>query len=186
VADVSVRPARLGDVERMTAVQLSSLQSTRGIPQIDGAVTDPTTVTRAWERAVMVPPSARHTVWVAIAEDVLVGLAALAPASDPDLHTESVTELLLLTVAPEYRKQGHGSRLLAATMDRLISDQQVAAVTWVTAQDDESRQFLERAGWGVDGAHRTLAQQDDAPPADRVRQIRLGTDLSPSDQAGDR
>ena len=166
----------------MTAVQLSSWRSAPGLP--DGeALPDARAVARSWERAVMVPPSERHTVWVALAASTVVGLACLAPATDPDLDPVVTTELLLLTVDPAHRSQGHGSRLLAATMESLVGTEQVTAVTWVNAQDDSSRQFLQGAGWGIDGAHRSLAQHDDDPPASSLRQLRFGTDLSPSEKA---
>ena len=136
MADVSVRPARLGDVPRMTAVQLSSWQSIAGLPGGGDAMPDATDCRPRVGASRHRAPHRATYVWVATAGEALVGLAALAPASDPIFTLESVTELLLLAVAPEHRKQGHGSRLLAATMDRLICDQQDAAVTWVTAQDD--------------------------------------------------
>jgi len=170
----------------MAALQQLSWESARGLFGDTVAMPDATTVARAWERAVMLPPTARHTVWVATAATTVVGLAAMAPGADPDLDPEVATELLLLTIDPRHLRQGHGSRLLAATMDSLIDIQQSTAVTWVAAQDDGSRQFLERAGWGVDGAHRSLAPHDEAPPTDHIRQLRLGTDLTPADQQDDR
>lgn len=177
MADVSARPARLGDVEAMTALQLRSWDDALGLPSGTGRP-DPATATRMWERSVIAPPSARHAVWVATAGEVVVGLAAVAPAADPDLDETSDTELLLLTVDPDWRNQGHGSRLLSATMESLSSHDQLTAVTWVTAKDDDTRSFLEKAGWGVDGAHRSLAQNEEDPPELRLRQLRLGTDLS--------
>ncbi|HVQ19055.1 MAG TPA: GNAT family N-acetyltransferase [Actinomycetes bacterium] len=178
VADVSVRRARLGDVAAMTEVQLQAWRATPGVPT--GTEVTPTAeaVSRAWERAVIVPPTERHEVWVALLGDQVVGFAALTPASEPDLDPGSTTEVLLLAIVPEHRRRGHGSRLLAAVMDAVVSAGQTSAITWVVAQDDQSRLFLEGAGWGVDGAHRSLSDDDDAPIERRLRQLRMGTDLS--------
>lgn len=178
MADVVVRPARLGDVAELTAVQLKSWRTAEGLPPGEESVPDVAEAERAWQRAVMVPPTDRHCIWVAAEAEVVVGLAALAPASDPDLDPTSTTELLVLTVDPDRRQRGHGSRLLAAAMQAVADGGQQAAITWVAAQDDASRQFLSGAGWGVDGAHRSLAAHDDSPASDRLRQVRMGTDLS--------
>jgi GNAT superfamily N-acetyltransferase len=182
VADVSVRPARLGDVEPMADIQLAGMRATPGMPAAVDLLPDRDAVTRAWERAVMVPPSSRHRVWVATEEETVVGLAAVAPGSDPDLDPATTGELLLLTVAADHRGHGHGSRLLAAAMDALVQDQQSTAVAWLVAQDEAGRQFLEQAGWGVDGAHRSLAPTADDGVDRRLRQVRMGTDLTSVEQ----
>jgi N-acetylglutamate synthase-like GNAT family acetyltransferase len=164
----------------MAEVQRRTWATTSGVPGGGESVPDIDVVTRAWERAVMVPPSERHSVWVATDNDAVVGLAALAPTSDPDLDVASTSELLLLAVDPDSRTHGHGSRLLSATMQSVSESGVPVAVAWVIGGDDQARAFLESAGWAPDGAHRVLAQSDDDAPADRMGQIRMATDLTPA------
>jgi len=179
VADRFVRMARLGDVPSLTRVQQRCWVDAPGMPQ--GAPTPNAAESeRAWERAILAPPSPRHRVWVALDRDEIVGLAALAPASDPDLDAQTDSELIVLAVDPAHRRHGHASRLLSATMQSLTDGEEQTATSWVNASDDASRRFLETAGWGVDGAHRSLTIDDDTMDAGTapLRQIRMGTDLS--------
>jgi GNAT superfamily N-acetyltransferase len=179
VADRFVRLARLGDVPSLTQVQQRCWVDAPGMPQ--GTPTpNPAESERAWERAILAPPSPRHQVWVALEGNEIVGLAALAPASDPDLDAQSDSELIVLAVDPAHRRHGHASRLLSATMQSLTDSAGRTATSWINASDDASRRFLETAGWGADGAHRTLTIDDGSADAGTapLRQIRLGTDLS--------
>jgi len=168
MSDVSVRPARLADVPALTAVQLRVWADSElpGVP-------DAATAERAWERAAILPPSPRHRLLVALAQDRVVGVLAAVPATDPDLDPATTSEVVLLAVDPGSRHQGHGSRLLAAAVDLMRRTGDVAAVTWLPAQDDATRAFVVGAGWAPDGAHRS-AGVDDEPP---VRWLRLATDL---------
>ena len=186
MADVFVRAARVIDAGGFAAVQRRSWQASAndlGLP----APPDAGFMERSWEKAVMAPPSDRHRTWVAVetssGDEVVVGAAALAPASDPDLDSDGCLELLVLTVAPEHRGRGHGSRLLTAALQTAAAAGEREAVVWVASADDSLRRFLEAAGWAADGAYRTLAT--DAPPADEpvaaeLRQIRLSTSLESS------
>lgn len=175
MADVSVRLARLADVSAMARVQISSW---RAMPALAFATEpdSPATV-RAWERAITLPPSPRHQVWVALEADEVVGLAAVGPASDPDLEVASSSELLVLTTDPAARRRGHASRMLAATAEALVADGQQMAVAWLLSQNDAGRAFLQGSGWDNDGAHRTLSDDENAPPERQVRQLRMGTEL---------
>jgi GNAT superfamily N-acetyltransferase len=112
-------------------------------------------------------------------DEEVVGAAALAPASDPDLDADSCVELLVLTVDPERRGTGHGSRLLTAALQTAAADGEREAVVWVASADDSLRRFLEAAGWAADGAFRTLATDGDGDAAE-LRQVRLGTSLETS------
>lgn len=184
MADSSVRRARLIDVEELARIQFDSWPSTPGLPDAAKEALDLADVKRAWERAVVAPPSERHTVWTALDGETVVGLVALAPVSDPDLTATSTSELLTLVVAPEARRQGHGSRLLNAAIDALREQQQQVVVVWLNAADDRTRAFLEASGWAPDGAFRTLAMVEDEPESGTLRQIRLGTDLTVDDTNG--
>ena len=183
MADVFVRAARLIDAGGFAAVQRRSWLATGTelrLPPPPGA----DVMERSWERAVMAPPSERHHTWVALepsaGAEVVVGAAALAPASDPDLDPTDCLELLVFTVDPAHRGHGHGSRLLTASLQTATAAGEREAVVWLASGDDSLRRFLESAGWAADGAHRTLATDDDDSDASRLRQVRLGTLLEPS------
>lgn len=184
MADVFVRAARLTDAAGFALVQHRSWQLASddlGLP----TPPDLGAVERGWERAVMTPPSPRHRTWVAVetttGSEQVVGAAAVAPASEPDLDASSTVELLLLAVDPDHRRRGHGSRLLTAAIQTAADAGELEAVTWVPSVDDALRAFLEGAGWAADGAYRTLAGAPD-PVSDEVelRQIRLATSLAPA------
>ena len=189
MADVFVRPARLIDAAGFAAVQRRSWLAAA----TDFALPPPpeaSEMERSWEKAVMAPPSDRHSTWVAIEtsshSESVVGAAALAPAGDPDLSSETCLELVVFTVDPDHRGKGHGSRLLTASMQTAADAREQEAVAWVAAGDDALRRFLEESGWAADGAHRTLSTDDPAAPDDegqapepvaQLRQVRLGTRL---------
>jgi GNAT superfamily N-acetyltransferase len=182
MADVFVRAARLVDAGGFAAVQRRSWV-TAGAELELPSPPDADTMQRAWERAVMAPPSERHHTWVALETtaqaEVVVAVAALAPASDPDLDPTGCLELLVFTVDPAHRGLGHGSRLLTAALQTAAAAGEREVVVWLAVGDDQLRRFLESAGWAADGAHRTLAA-DEGDEGSSLRQLRLGTLLEPS------
>jgi len=122
----------------------------------------------AWEASIADPSGA---VLVALDGARVVGFAALAPAGDPDLF--GAPELRTLLVLPEERRHGHGSRLLAASAEAWREAGAALAACWVLDADTVLRDFLERAGWGRDGARRVLSTGHA-----EVGVSRLHTDLS--------
>jgi GNAT superfamily N-acetyltransferase len=174
MADVSVRPARPLDAERVARVQLSTWRTAYADLLPEDALSVPEEqVAALWLRAVEVPPSPRHRLLVAMERIELVGFAALAPAEDDDLDAETAGELTALLVEPRWGRRGHGSRLLAAAVDTWRPEGVVTAVAWVWERDAASRSFLTSAGWEPDGAVRGL---DTGPRVQR--QLRLHTALS--------
>lgn len=143
VADIQVRAWCEGYADVLPAQVLAELTS----PEAAGLWRE------RWAEAVSAPPSPRHRLLVAVDEGVIVGFAAHAPAGDPDQDAATTGELLTLLVDPAHQRAGHGSRLLAATIDHLRDDGCTTAVTWVFAADDVLRAFLSSAGWAPDGAH---------------------------------
>ena len=173
VADVSVRPARVADAERVARVQLSTWRTAYAdllpaealdVPEVQ--------VAALWLGAVESPPSPRHRLLVAFERDELVGFAASGPASDEELDPATTAELLALLVEPRWGRRGHGSRLVAASVQDWRTDGVRTAVSWLWEQDSASRSFLRSAGWETDGAARGL------DTGARVqRQLRFHTDL---------
>jgi GNAT superfamily N-acetyltransferase len=173
MADVSVRPARPADVERVARVQLSTWRSAYAellpasaldVPEVEAAA--------LWLGAVERPPSPEHRLLVALERDELVGFAASGPASDEDLDPATTAELLTLLVEPRWGRRGHGSRLVAASVDSWRAAGFSTAVTWAWERDPATRSFLQSAGWEPDGVARGL----DTGAAVQ-RQLRLHTDL---------
>jgi len=130
----------------------------------------------AWRASLSAPKDARNRVLVALERNRVVGFAITAPAADPDCDSVQDAELMEFTVDPDERGKGHGSRLLQAAADTMVADRFTRAVTWLVAGDDAQRTFLTDAGWGPDGAHRTLDL--DGTGATQVKQVRLHTALA--------
>jgi len=93
---------------------------------------------------------------VATAAEEVVGFLALAPCVDPDAGPGEA-EVVGWEVRPEYRRQGHGSRLLSAAADHARSVGADTLVIWVAPGDEARRALLVDAGFGPDGAHREVA-----------------------------
>jgi GNAT superfamily N-acetyltransferase len=175
MAEVSVRPARPGDAERVARVQLATWRTAyRDLLPPDALGLPEEQVAALWLRAVEVPPSPRHRVLVALDGLELVGFAASAPAEDDDVDGATTAELTALLVEPRWGRRGHGSRLLAAAVDGWRGDGGTAAVAWVWERDTATRDLLTSAGWAPDGTARGL---DTGPRVER--QLRLHTSLDP-------
>jgi GNAT superfamily N-acetyltransferase len=173
VADVSVRPARPADAERVARLQLSTWRTAYAdlLPP-DALEVPEEQVAALWLRAVEVPPSPQHRVLVAMERDELVGFTALAPAEDDGLDPATTAEVAALLVEPRWGRRGHGSRLLAAAVDTWRVDGVRTAVLWAWERDTATRSFLTSAGWELDGAARGL---DTGPRVQR--QVRMHVSL---------
>lgn len=179
MADLSVRPARATDAKGAAQAQLAAWHADHEFPDavLDGL--DVEALTRQWTEAAVRPPSPRHRVLVAVAGDgdaaLVAGVAATAPAADPDRDPSVDADLLALAVHPDHRRSGHGSRLLQAAADAMVAAGFTAAYAWVEAHDDIGRAFLVDSGWAADGAHRTLDL--DGSGAVTLTEVRLHTSL---------
>ncbi|MDQ1628337.1 MAG: hypothetical protein QOI54_2081 [Actinomycetota bacterium] len=174
MAELSVRAATVGDAAYVADAQAAAWHDTFGatlpaalLDQLRGAA-----AVEQWRLAVTDPPTPRHRLLVAVADADVVGFAAVGPAGDPDLDQETDAEIVALSVQPARGHEGHGSRLVNATVDQLRSDGFRTAHVWLTETDTVLRAFLERAGWADDGARRTLDLHGDATVV--VTQLRLG------------
>ncbi|MCW2862586.1 MAG: GCN5-related N-acetyltransferase [Actinoallomurus sp.] len=166
---VGVRAAYPGDVGAVADIQVRAWREGYGdiIPAPALAeMTDPEALgvwRERWAEAVSAPPSPRHRLLVAVDEGVITGFAAHGPSGDPDQDAATTGELLTLLVDPEHRRAGHGSRLLAATVDHMREDGCTTATTWLFAADETMRAFLVSAGWAPDGAHSKVDMGDPVP-----------------------
>jgi GNAT superfamily N-acetyltransferase len=175
-ADVSVRVAWADDAPAIAEVQARAWRTSyAGLLPDDALVLDPEATAPAWRASLARPRDARHRVLVALERNRVVGFAITAPASDPDCDPVADAELMELTVDPEERGKGHGSRLLQAAADTMAADRFSRSVLWVVAGDDALRTFLDAAGWAPDTAHRELDLDGDGRT--RVKQVRLHTSL---------
>ena len=173
MADVSVRPARPQDAERVARVQLSTWRTAYAdllppealdVPEVQAAA--------LWLGAVESPPTPEHRLLVAMEKAELVGFAASGPATDDDLDPAGTVELLTLLVEPRWGRRGHGSRLVAASVEHWRGAGFRTAVAWAWERDPATRGFLTGSGWEPDGAARGL------DTGARVqRQLRFHTDL---------
>ncbi|ROT32807.1 GNAT family N-acetyltransferase [Micromonospora sp. HM5-17] len=180
-----VRPARPTDVAEIARIQLATWRVAyrRLLPRHVLDDLDETWLADRWSAAVESPPSKRHRVLVAVEQaeqSYLVGFAAsgppdeqaLAPNEPPEAlgpATVAVTDLL---VEPRWGRRGHGSRLLAASVDLWRADGFDTAVAWAFDGDTATQRFLTGAGWEPDGAARALDVDDMLVPQLRLH-VRL-------------
>jgi GNAT superfamily N-acetyltransferase len=168
-----VRPARAAEADEIARIQLSTWRTAyrRLLPRhiLDG-LPQPWLAQR-WRAAIEAPPSPRHRVLVALeqgGDTQLVGFtasgpadeAALAPQEQPQVLGHDVAAVTELLVEPRWGRRGHGSRLLAASVDLWHGDGFTTAVAWAYERDEATRRFLTGAGWAPDGARRALDVDD--------------------------
>lgn len=185
MADVSVRPAlgsEAGEVARVQRASWGRAGAASVIPSsvLDRLVSDE--VVAAWEAAIEHPPTPLHHVLVALEREWIVGMAAFGPAevvpahrengvaadsaydgvgdSDSDINGDEddgpTGEIAALLVEPRWGRRGHGSRLLAATVDLARSDGMASLIIWLPESDVTARGLFAAAGWADAGWIRTL------------------------------
>ena len=180
-----VRPARPDDAGEIARIQLTTWRTAyrRLFPAHVLASLDEAYLARGWAEAIESAPTPRHRVLIAVeqgeAGSHVVGFAASGPADEQALAPEepplgegiaAVTDLL---VEPRWGRRGHGSRLLAATVDLWREDGFKGAVAWVYDADAAMRKFLTSTGWEPDGAGRALDVDDMLVPQLRLH-VTLG------------
>jgi GNAT superfamily N-acetyltransferase len=176
-----VRPARPGDAGEIARVQLTTwrVADRRLLPAAALDRLDEAWLAELWRVAIEAPPTSQHRVLVAVEQaeqSYLVGFAgsgpadeqALAPGEAPDALGERVAAVTDLLVEPRWGRRGHGSRLLAASVDLWRADGFTAAVAWAYDGDAATRKFLTSAGWEPDGATRALDVEDMLVPQSRL------------------
>ncbi|AKU17344.1 GNAT family N-acetyltransferase [Luteipulveratus mongoliensis] len=167
-ADAAVRTARPADAAAVGEVQ-SRVWRTAYAGLLPREVLDTfeaEAFADIWSRSLAEPPTSQHRLLVATAGTDLVGLAAVGPTD-----VAGRGELLVLGVAPEHRRVGHGSRLLNAAVDTLRANDFREIEIWVAVGDETTRAFLESAGPQPDGAWRDREVAEDGTTAREVRLV---------------
>ncbi|GAB2919342.1 GNAT family N-acetyltransferase [Micromonospora polyrhachis] len=183
-----VRPARPEDAADIARIQLATWRVAyrRMLPRHVLDNLDEAWLARRWSAAIEAPPSPQHRVLVAVEQaeqSYLVGFAASGPADEEALAPGEPAEALAdrvvavtdLLVEPRWGRRGHGSRLLAASVDLWREDGHATAVAWAFDGDQATRKFLTSTGWEPDGAARALDVDDML-----VNQLRLHVSLIPA------
>ncbi|PWD52362.1 GNAT family N-acetyltransferase [Serinibacter arcticus] len=186
VADVAVRPATADDAATITAVQLAAWRERLGPVAVESL--DEAAVLATWAAAISSPPDRRGRVLVATAGPRTVGFAAAAPSAASLAGTAQdgtddgdggwTAELVALEVAAPDRRQGHGSRLLAAVVDLARERGAHHVGAWCLREDGERSTFLTSAGLAEAGVRRVLAT-----PAGEVEEFLLTGALGPREPA---
>jgi GNAT superfamily N-acetyltransferase len=179
MADVSVRPAQAADAAALADVQVAAWRAGYAgvLPEatLDAITEQQAGFAERWLAATTAPPSPVYRVLVGCAgSDVVAGLAS-GPAGDEDVNPAVVVEVYTFVVDPAHRRQGHGSRLLAAGVDLMRRDGFVSATSWLDTDDTATHALFSAAGWGPDGSTRRLDLEGDGSVV--IGQVRLHTDL---------
>lgn len=151
----AVRRARVTDTATVGGLQWASWLE----QDADGAHAtglDAEAIAAMWRDGLLAPQSPLEALLVATnAADEIAGFASTAASPDPD-GGPGIAELSDLVVDPAQRRQGHGSRLLAAAADVLGEAGAVELRVWAT-DGSAILGFLASAGFSADGAVRQLA-----------------------------
>ncbi len=165
------------------AAQLAAIQRRGWVQQLPPEVAeailtdvDLDAMTGSWHAAIVRPPLAQFRVLAAVADERVVGFAAVGPSADPDAEPGSDGTVAEFTIDPQAQRRGHGSRLLNACVDTLRADGFERATWWVRSTDDVVRRFLVEAGWAADGSHQEVGTDHGT----RLKLIRLHTDIRAS------
>lgn len=121
----------------------------------------------ALDRSAVEQSALQHPELERSVQEYVVGFAASGPpdetalaADSDDMLADDVAAVTDLLVEPRWGRRGHGSRLLAASVDLWRADKFQAAVAWSFDADAATRKFLTSAGWAPDGATRALDVDD--------------------------
>ncbi len=175
LADAGVRRARPNDVPAIGMVQATVFREAYAgrVPDDIVALFEPDAFARSWRDSLAAPPQGVHRLLVACAGDQVVGLAAIGPSQDPDAGS-AAGEVTVLAVHPDARRQGHGSRLLNASVDLLAEAGAESVTLWLLTDDERTRAFLAASGFAPDGAFRDRVV---SPAGDTLREVRLTAEL---------
>jgi ribosomal protein S18 acetylase RimI-like enzyme len=84
-------------------------------------------------------------------DDQGVGILTIGASRDSDLDVACTGEIWGIYIAPEYWRQGIGTRLLQKGERILRSRGYNEIVLWVLAENRDARRFYEKMGFSLDG-----------------------------------
>lgn len=179
MADKSVRRATIADATAVGEVQsvvFREVYAGRVDEQALGYF-EPSVFADAWRTSLASPPPGVYALFVALAGNEVVGVAAVGPSQDPDAEG-TWAEINLLAVHPAQRRAGHGSRLLNACADHLREAGADEVSLWLPADDEKSRAFVTASGFLPDAAYR---DREVSPDGRALREVRLRAALRAGD-----
>lgn len=180
VSTAEVRAAVAGDAAEIARIQrvtwrtaYADLLGEKALARLDAPESE-----ERWASAITHPDT---TIQLATEGRFVVGFCVAGPAPDSDVARASgelpadagrTGLIATILVEPRWGRRGHGSRLLAATVEELRQRGAERGVTWVAESDPASLSFFRRAGWRPDGTVRTLDTGER-----RLRELRITGDL---------
>ena len=158
-ADRSVRPAQRGDEAAIAGLQLASWRALMGEETLAAQGVSEESLARLWGRTLARPRPAGGTTLVALLGARIVGFALAGPddaaaGCEPETDREGATQVYELVVDEDFRRCGHGSRMLSAIAD--LTRGQLRA--WIGDSDEQRQRFFTSAGFAPSGAVRRLGE----------------------------
>ncbi|MCM3921988.1 GNAT family N-acetyltransferase [Frankia sp. AiPs1] len=164
-----VRPAGVGDIERLAEVHVLSWQvGYRGLlaqSLLDGL--RPAQRVPRWTAAVRQAAWPARGVLVADEAGEMVGFASLHPSADHDQDATEVGEVASFYVLPAAWGRGVGGQLMAAAVRMFGAAGFASATLWVLETNARAIRFYAHQGWEPDGVIR-----DDVVGGITVRDVR--------------
>lgn len=144
-----VTDAEASHAGAIAQIQCEALDGTLAAAGVQGR-TDPEAVKNAWSSTLSRPSASGYGTMVAIGEAGVVGYVSFFPVPG---ETDTF-EIGDLQVHSDFRRQGHGSRLLQAATDLNQNSKRVEV--WLTPTDETSIRFFQGAGFAPAGKKRQL------------------------------
>ena len=141
--------ANATDAPRITQLQISNWQLS--VPEVAQKLI-PAEVESKWAQAITFHGDIGR-VLVCEREGNLIGIAAIEFSGEASL-------LSLLEVAPEFRRQLVGARLINAVADLAQQAGCHHMTLWLNVDQTDAQLFFESMGWAPSGATRTVSSSD--------------------------
>ena len=154
LGDVELRKATVNDARGIAACSIASWKVTyRG--HFPDSLLDSLDVEESTPRWAQTLEAGDHGTFVAIANDAVVGFGCVYPTRDTDDQPETVAEVTVFYLDPEWWRLGIGTRL----MDRLVSVARAAGhselTLWVLSANERAQLFYRAQGMAADGTRRS-------------------------------
>jgi ribosomal protein S18 acetylase RimI-like enzyme len=112
--------------------------------------------TLRWQAQILGAEAEGRFVLVGEVDGEVAGWLNGGPCRDAGPDEPSLGEVYGCYVDPAHWRQGVGSALMAAALERLAQAGYRQAVLWVLADNPRARAFYEHHGWLADGANKTF------------------------------